>query len=682
MSARDEHGSIHERIPLVAGGLVVVLAVMALRVAQLTIVDREELAGRAQRQHRETVRVTGMRGPIRDRNGEVLAETVYSPSIYASPRKFPVPPEVRPQLASILGVSPRLLDRRLDSNSGFAWLKRRATRDQARAIAALGLPGVGSIPEGRRLYPQGGIGAHVIGVAGADLHGLEGIELRYDRWMRGPESRLRVERDGLGRVLLTGGMDPDDGIPDGTPELEGPPPLAAGASLSLTIDAGLQALVERELAAGVASARADAGTAIMLDPRSGAILALANVPTYDPNRPGEAVPGGGRNRAVTDFFEPGSTFKAILAAAALEERAVTPADSVFCENGSYRIGKWTIHDHHPYGLLTIPEVIQYSSNIGVSKIAERLGRDRYARYLGAFGFGRRTMIDLPGEVSGMIRPVRNWAQIDLATGSFGQGLAVTPIQLASAFGALANGGVLHQPHLLSAAADQNGRVIFDRDLGDQDASSRRVVSPETAASVTSMLERVVQLDGGTGSKARIPGVRVAGKTGTAQKVDSKTGRYSKERLASFVGFAPAEDPAFVLVVMIDNPRGQTYGGQIAAPVFAQIMSRAIDRRGDRPARVELPLPVRPHAPSPAPIPAARPRPPAGIVEASTAESWPQADTVRSFLGLSLRRALAIAKDDGLVVEARGSGLVKDQDPPPGVPRVPGDTLVLYLEPTA
>jgi cell division protein FtsI (penicillin-binding protein 3) len=654
-----------DRIPLVAGGLVVVLVVMALRVAQLTIVDHDRLAELADRQRRETVRLLGLRGAILDRNGEVLAETMSTPSIYASPRKYPVPGEVRSALVQVLGVSPRTLDRRLDSKKGFVWLKRRATRDQARAVARLGLLGVGSIEEGRRLYPQKVVGAHVVGTAGDDLRGLEGIELRYDRWMRWPETVLRVERDGLGRPLLLAGLEAAGLGEEGATLAFEDEPLAAGATLTLTIDSGLQAIVERELAQGVQAAKADAGTVIMLDPKTGAVLALANYPTYDPNLPGEARPGSRRNRAVTDSFEPGSTFKTFVAAAALEEGALKPSDSVFCENGSYRIGGWTIHDHHPYGRLTVPEIIQYSSNIGASKIGERLGRDLFASYLQAFGFGRRTAIDLPGEVSGIVRPAKKWALIDLATGSFGQGLSVTPIQLATAYAAIANGGRVNQPHLLTRAIDRTGRVLLDRDEPGAVAPARQVVSAETAGEVAGMLERVVELQGGTGSKARIPGVRVAGKTGTAQKVDPQTRRYSRERLASFVGFAPADDPALVLLVMIDNPRGQTYGGLVAAPVFREVMSRALDRLGRR-----------------SPVLAAHPLRAAGApIGWAPAVDLSTGVTLRSFSGMSLRRALEVAAADGLVVDARGSGFVKDQDPPPGSLREEGDEIVLYLEPT-
>jgi cell division protein FtsI (penicillin-binding protein 3) len=656
-------GAVSGRIPAVGGGVLVVLVVLALRVFQLAVVDRDTLAGLAQRQHREVVRITGLRGAIRDREGELLAETIAAPSIFASPRQFPVPREVRPALARILELPPRSLDHRLDSGAGFVWLKRRASQDQARDVAKLVLPGVGSVNEGRRIYPQGQIAAHVVGIAGVDLQGLEGIELLYDRWMRAPDVVYHVDRDGLGRALFTRGMSEGEAPPPVEPDPA--EPVAAGAELALTLDAGLQAIVERELALGVKNAQADAGIAVVLDPKSGAILAMANVPTYDPNRPGDAMADARRNRAVTDAYEPGSTFKTFLAAAALEERAVKPEDKIFCENGHYRIGRWTIHDHHPYGLLSFPEVIQYSSNIGVSKVAERLGRERYARYLDAFGFGRRTAVDLPAEATGVIRPVKTWAQVDLATGSFGQGLSVTPIQLAAAYGAIANGGRLLRPHLLTRAQDQGGRPLLERDDSDRDAGSSAVISPATARSVTSMLERVVEVEGGTGKNARIDGIRVAGKTGTAQKVDPHTGKYSKQRLSSFIGFAPAEDPAYVTLVMIDNPRGQTYGGMVAAPVFREIMSRALDLAGI--SRGAAPTVTLASSSS------------AVRLRAAPIDGRAQ---VPSFLGMSLRRALAAAKADGLAVDARGSGFVRQQDPPPGAPRRAQAAVVLTLEPTA
>jgi len=657
----------HGRMLLVAGAVLGVLALSAVRVGQLSIVEHYELSALARRQHRERVRIVAPRGGIVDRNGEVLAQTVGAPSIFASPKRYPIPAEIRPALGQAIGISLRVINRRLDSKAGFVWLKRHATQAQAETVMRLRLPGVESIDEGRRFYPQGMIGAHVVGVAGADLRGLEGIELEYDAWMRGQETVYEVERDGRGRAVFTAGMRGDaDPSEDATVPADAPArtQLAAGASLELTIDAGLQAMVERELANGVREAQADAGTAIMLDPTSGAILALANVPSYNPNQPGVGDPAARRNRAVTDRFEPGSTFKAILTAAALEEHVITPDDRFFCENGRYQIGRWTIHDHAPYGLLSVPEVIQYSSNIGASKIGQKLGRELFAKYVTRFGFGRPTSIDLPAEASGVVRPAESWAAIDLATHSFGQGISVTPIQLASAYGALAAGGELHQPYLVARAIDPHGRVLFERDGTRNETATRQVVGPQTARTVTAMLERVVEMPGGTGEKARIDGFEVAGKTGTAQKAAVNGHGYSKERLASFVGFAPAERPTLLTLVMIDNPRTSPYGGTVAAPVFAAITSRALDRLGIEPNRLE----------------SAGASPAADGVRPAVRQISSSGSELPSFIGMSLRAAVDAARRDGITIEARGSGRVVAQSPAAGSARASSGGVVLTLEP--
>jgi cell division protein FtsI (penicillin-binding protein 3) len=674
----EEAGAPRERILVVAAGVAVLLAVMAARVAHLTIVERPELSARAQSQYLEQIHMAAPRGQIRDREGTIFADTIGMPSIYASPRYHPVPHEKRAALAAALDLPRDMLDKKLDSKAGFVWLKRHATREQAARVERLRLAGIDAILEGRRVYPLGTIGSHVVGTAGVDLRGLEGIELRYDRWMRGQELVYRVERDGRGRSLFTQGVaaEETDGRARGPLALD--TRLEAGATLELTIDAGLQEMVERELAAGVRAANADAGTVVMLDPHTGAILALANYPWYDPNQPSAFAVEARRNRAVTDSFEPGSTLKAVLAAAAIDEGAVDPGDRVFCENGKYKIGRWTINDHHPYGLLTVPEVIQYSSNIGVSKIAEKLGRERYFRYLDRFGFGHPTSVDLPGEVPGIVRPLDRWAQIDLATSSFGQGISVTAMQLAAAFAAIANGGRLYQPYLLERAIDPSGRVLLERGRASGVALGRDVVRPETAREIGAMLERVVEEDKGTGKKARVPGVRVAGKTGTAQKVDSRTRRYSNERLASFIGYAPADDPLFVTLVMIDNPKGVRYGGLVAAPVFSAIMSRALDRFGRRPAPLATVVPASLGAAADgdeAPARAGKARTngkPRRAPSSGRAEHVPvrlafdgPAELTPSFLGMSLRTALREASRLGLRLEARGSGFVADQDPAPG-----------------
>ena len=435
----------------------------------------------------------------------------------------------------------------------------------------------------------------------------------------------------------------------------------------MTIDPRIQAIVERELAAGVEKFEADAGTVVVLDPHTGAVVALANFPSFDPNRAGAYHGSSRRNRAVTDVFEPGSTFKAFLAAAAVDAGAVTLDEQFDCEEGSYRIGRRTIHDTHPHGLLTLPEVIQYSSNIGTTKVAEIMGRDTFAAYIEGFGFGARTGVDLPGEVQGIVNPVSSWGAIELATTSFGQGIAVTPIQLAAGFAAIANGGIWHQPHVVSRATAEDGRILHDRSL--QGANSRRVIGSETARAVTAMLESVVDGDGGTGKNARIAGVRVAGKTGTAQKARLDGRGYSRERIASFVGFAPADDPALVTLVVVDNPRKATYGGTVAAPIFREVMQSALDRAGRRP-RLSPPTQV---GVWPAVLP---------LEEPEESEEIPEG-YLPSFVGMSLRRALAQANAFGVPVKFEGSGFVVEQLPLAGASLAdPTMALHLRLEPSA
>jgi len=647
------------RILLLAGAILAMFVGMGARLAHLTIVQNPELSAKADRQHRKTLRMAASRGAILDRSNRTLAHTVGAPSIYASPQYHAIPAEAIPKLAEALDLSAAALERRIAKEPGFMWLKRNVTRDQVDAVASLHLAGVDTIVEPRRRYPKGELAAHVIGTAaGNELRGRYGVELRYDRWMRGRETVLQLERDGRGRTMLTRGLE--------YAREEGDDVQAPGATLQLTIDARLQAMVERELALGVQKARASAGTAIVLDPYSGAVLALANYPTFDPGAPGLADASFRRNRGVSDPVEPGSTLKALTFAAALDAGAVSLEDVIDCENGALRIGRNTIHDHHRYALLTVPEILQFSSNIGTAKIANALGRERLDAYLRGFGFGQPTSIDLPYESSGILRPHERWTDIDFANISFGQGIAVTPIQIAAAFGALANGGLLYQPHVLERAVDSNGNVLLDWSPEERDAAARQVVRPDTAHAVSRILERVVSE--GTGKQAGIRGVRVAGKTGTAQKVDLATKRYANERLASFIGFAPADEPALVTLVMIDNPQGIKYGGVVAAPVFREITSRALDHLGRRP-RLEVPLP-RPASPSPA-------------AAATVTIVSPSFEGFPSFRGLSLRRALELARRQGLeVTEIRGTGFVSEQEPLPGTAFEAARPLRLYLEPTA
>jgi cell division protein FtsI (penicillin-binding protein 3) len=526
------------------------------------MVHGQRLAGLARQQQHRTVELAPVRGPIVDRMGETLALTIDAESLYAHPDELRSEGYKMERLAAALGMSTADVRRKAEAKAPFVWLKRLAEPREVEAVEALATRGVGTLPERRRVYPRGSLAVHVLGFSGIDAQGLEGVERFYDDMIRPPAHVVEVGCDAHGRNLVTNPVDPGE--------------FPIGARVELTLDAALQAVVERELALGVSAARAAAGTAVVLDTATGAVLAVANVPSFDPNNVAAARPAARRNRAVTDVYEPGSTFKAILAAAALDVGVAKDTDQVFCEEGRYRVGRRTVRDHHPHGWLSLAEVVQYSSNIGTTKFAQSVGNERFHAYVRAFGFGEKTGIDLPGEVPGMLRPVAGWTPIDLATASFGQGLAVTPLQIARAFAAIANGGEILRPFIVSRVVAADGRVLFEQ----KRTVVRRVVRRETAQRVTAMLRRVVEAEGGTGHLARLPGVAVAGKTGTSQKVDSETGRYSPTaRVASFVGFVPADAPRVVVAVVVDEPRSSPYGGVVAAPVFREISGAIMGRMG-------------------------------------------------------------------------------------------------------
>lgn len=638
---------MNARILAVGGGITVLLAMVALRIVQFTLTQSPDLAELARRQHHERIHIAAHRGAILDRHGETLASSIERPSLYVRPRRVSAADRARVQgvLGEALGLPPRALAAKLASNANFVWLKRAVSPREQSAVQSLGIAGLGEVTEARRFYPHGRAAAQVLGVAGVDLSGIEGIELVYEQDLRARTRVLEIERDALGREILTEGMDD--------------PRALDGATVQLTLDVGLQAIVESALDAGVSEARAAAGTAIVLDPWTGEILALANAPTFDPNHRGAIPPANRRNRAINDFYEPGSTFKALLAAAALEHGVVRPEDMIFCENGALAVGKWVIHDHHRHGWLSVAEAIAVSSNIAAAKIGERLGRDRFHPFLVDLGFGKPTGVDLPAEVGGMLRQRGDWSRINLMTTSFGQGVAVTPLQMARAFAAIANGGQLVQPYVGLRAVSASGEELWEH----RPQVVRRVMKPETAKAVTAMLEQVVE-EGGTGTRAQIAGVRVAGKTGTSQKVEPGTGRYSADaRVASFVGFLPAEAPKFVIMVMVDEPQTSKYGGMVAAPIFRAIGAAALERQGLVPAA-----------------------PPALLQQAAFESEEPALPAVPlgvpSFLGLSKRLAVERARDLGWIIQVTGEGYVQSQTPAPGAAAAPGKELVLSLAPAS
>lgn len=631
------------RMIAVAGGITVMLVMVALRIVQLTLADSPDLARLARRQQRERVQIAAHRGAILDRHGDTLASSVERPSLFVRPQRVADRARVQRAVAEVLALSPQAVAAKLASPAAFVWLKRAATRRERDALQALALEGVGEVTEARRFYPHGAAAAHVLGLTNVDLQGLEGIERRYERDLSALPRTLEVERDARGREILT------DAVAG--------PPVAEGATVQLTLDIPLQDIAERALDQGVREARARAGTAIVLDPWTGEILALANAPGFDPNHRATAHASRRRNRAVSDVYEPGSTFKALLAAAAVEHRVVRPEEMIFCEHGRYPVGKWVIHDHGSHGWLSVADVVQVSSNIGAAKIGERLGRERLYGFLAGLEFGRPTGVDLPAEVGGKLRSLDEWSRIALVTTSFGQGVAVTPLQMARAFAAIANGGMLVKPYVAMRAISPEGELLWEH----RPVVVRRVMRPETAQAVTAMLERVLE-EGGTGTLAKVEGFRVAGKTGTAQKIAAGTGRYSAHgRIASFIGFLPADAPRVVVLALVDEPETSSYGGIVAAPIFRAIATGTMARLGITPAT----LPAWQEAKLDARAVAPRSEAPVGMP---------------SFIGLSMRTALERARDLGWAVQVIGTGYVASQTPAPGAAAAPGKALLLSFAP--
>lgn len=534
--------------------------VVLFRLVSLQVLQAAELTLKADRQHQKTVSLEGARGTIVDRHGKVLAMNMDVPSVFGVPTALNSPAKTARSLSPVLRVSTHELERKLRQDRGFVWLARKLDPEQGRRLEGMPIEGIGMVMEGRRFYPKGPLLSHVLGFAGMDGEGLEGIERRYESHLRGEKRVTILQRDALGRTVF----------PKGRVE-QVPTP---GHSLVLTIDEVIQYITEKELEEAVSRVHAKSGTMIVLDPQTGALLALAVSPRFDPNAVGSIGPDRWRNRALTDAYEPGSTMKAIVAAAAVEENVMKPGTMVFGENGRMTVANTVIHDHEKMGWVTFAEVIQKSSNIGAAKTGMALGEQRLYRYLQAFGFGQRTEIDLPGEVGGLLKDFRYWGRRSLASISMGQEIGVTPIQMVSAVGAIANGGVLMKPYVVSEIRDAEGRAL--KQVLPQ--VKRRVVSEETARMITTILEGVVT--DGTGGKAAIPGFRVAGKTGTAQKIDPRTGAYSPTLfVGSFVGFAPADNPRLAMIVVIDEPHGEAWGGTVAAPVFRRVGEQVLNYLG-------------------------------------------------------------------------------------------------------
>lgn len=660
----ERHKWTKIRIVILAVLFVCCFSAVAVRGFYLQVIQHEQLVKLAERQHNRTVPLTPARGGIFDRNGAPMAVSLEMDSLYAEPRRIKDPQGTATLLAPILGDSRQELAKKLSADRGFVWLERRLSPEAAARIKALQIAGLGFVKESRRFYPNFEMAAHVLGFTGLDPGGLEGVEKRYDSTILGNTGYLLTERDALGRdVGLRSTV-----VRDASP----------GKSVVLTLDKNIQYLAEKELAAAVQSSGAKGGMAVVAEPSTGRILAMANYPTFNPNAYYRYPVVQLRNRSVADSFEPGSTFKIFLMSAALEEKLVRPQDIINCENGHYSVSGRTIHDDHPQGRISVSDVLRYSSNIGSAKIGFKLGEDRYYRYLKAFGIGDKTGIDLPGETGGTLRPVARWYGNDLATIAFGQGVSITAMQLVAGVSAVANGGVLMKPYLVERVVDDSGREV----QRFQPQVVRRVISAETAGQVTRMMEGVVAA-GGTGTKAAIEGFRVAGKTGTAQKVDPVSKGYSvSKRTASFVGFVPADKPQLTILVVIDEPKTSPYGGVVAAPAFREIAVNTLGYlkgttgSGKSPQVVQAKAPPQAAQPQPNELVADAAREGGAVDVAGTGTVMPD------FRGMSMRRVLQVMEKRQINIQLRGSGRVIEQHPQPGQVIRGTDEIWVRLAPTA
>jgi cell division protein FtsI (penicillin-binding protein 3) len=654
MKKRQRWNSL--RIRLVGFGFVLAFGLIGYRALSLQVLRHDQFEQRAQRQYQRIVQLPPQRGTIYDRNGEELALSTAVDSIYVEPHRVKDVAATARGLATALKLPYGELKRRLDSNKRFLWLKRQVQPRESTQVRQLKLEGVGFIKEHRRFYPNSEIGAQVIGFTGVDPKGLEGLEMHYDALVLGEAGFLMTEKDARGT-----------GLSFDKPAVQGGSP---GHSLYLTLDKNLQYIAEKELAAGVRAAKAQAGSVVVLDPQSGEVLAMASQPDYNPNAVQKSRAKQRRNRAVCDAFEPGSTMKPFVVAAALNENAVRPGQKIDCENGRYRVGGRTIHDTHKYQLLSVEEIVKVSSNIGSAKIGKLLERQRLHRYLTAFGFGVPTGIDFPGEAAGLLRRPEQWFEADLAAISFGQGVSVTALQLALATATIANGGTLMHADLVKKVVNPYGETVETR----EPKAVRRVVSEQVARQVSRMMAAVTEEEG-TGSRAAVPGFSVAGKTGTAQKVDPVTGGYSADkRVASFVGFVPAEAPRLVILVMIDEPKGQTYGGLVAGPVFSRIAEHSLRY-----------LQVEPTAPEsqPALLSVAEG---VALVEPAPALDDRGADgqlpSMPDCRGMSSRQVLKTMERLGLNIRLKGTGRVVEQFPAASRPIGYGNEVWVRLAPPA
>jgi cell division protein FtsI (penicillin-binding protein 3) len=651
-------GTLKRRLAVAAAGFVLWTAAIEGRLVYLQVVRHADLSARAERQQMRTVTAPAKRGEILDRRGRVLAYSVDAESIYAVPSEIEQPQKA---VATICGAledctakeREQLLER-FGRQRAFVYVRRQVMPEQARRVKALDLEGIGFMKESRRFYPNKELAAHVLGYVGIDSDGLNGIEATYDGLIKGKPGTVLVQTDARRHAFS---------------RLEKPP--TTGASLELTVDEYLQHIVERELKAGVHEFRASSGSALVMDPHTGEILALANYPTFNPNAFAHASESAQRNRAVQDLYEPGSTFKIVTAGAAIEEQMIQPSDSIDVSAGLIRFGRRVINDDHKYKVLSFEDVIVKSSNVGAIKVGLKLGPERLGLYVNRFGFGRPISPDFPGESAGIVWEPSKLNDSALASVSMGYQVGVTPLQMAAAVSSVANGGELLEPRVVRAVIRDGKRIPVPRKV------LRRTVNAGTASELTRIMEAVVER--GTAKLAQVAGYTVAGKTGTAKKLVNGSYLGHSNYNASFVGFVPSRKPVFTIVVLIDSPHAKSYyGGIVAAPVWQRIADTAL-RHSGIPPTLNTPPPVvmarrdeRRELQTALPIAA-----PSILTMSGTAAT--QAGGFPDLRGLSARDAIRALARMGLTARVHGAGVVAEQRPEPGVPLDGRTSCELWLE---
>ena len=718
MATNVPRNRANKRLYLLAGILVLWAGAIGLRLVYLQIFRYGDFEQRAQRQQQRTTEVAAKRGIIYDRAGRELAMSVSVDSVFAVPADIPDLAGTISLVARITKADPRELLAKCQSARTFCWVARKADADTADRIRAMNLRGIYFQKESKRFYPKRELAAQVLGYVGMDDEGLSGIERADDDDLRGKPGRMMISVDARRKWFGSVEKQPDP-----------------GENVVLTIDEKIQYIAERELETAMQQTHAESGTVVVENPKTGEILALANRPTFNPNLAREITPQKLKDHAVSDVYEPGSTFKLVTIAAALEEKLTRPDEVFDCQMGSIVINGMRIRDSKPHGLLSVAGILAESSDVGAIKIALRLGEERFYKYIHAFGFGQQTGIEVPGETRGLTKPLNRWSKVSIGAISMGQEIGVTPLQLVAMVSTIANDGVWVAPRIVAGTTEPQGAPQM---VAFHPAVRRRVISPMTAAQMKQMMQGVVLH--GTGKKAILEGYSSAGKTGTAQKVDPATHTYSHTKyVGSFAGFAPVNDPAITVAVILDSAVGLHQGGQVSAPVFQRVAQQVLeylhtphdvelppsrqvlmaerrvkdqdveegspDRLGDsleavdsppadsnpqlagaaaKPtpevaASVVVPAALRQSQPSAAPVPQQE--------QTSMAEDNPPAATpfsvhlpssgtimldveqggivVPSFLGKSVRSAIEMAQESGLDLDAVGSGLARQQSPPPG-----------------